>query len=124
METLTQNTKKMKNLKNNSYDEMIKNTKICKGLKVIGESFQGALIFEKAKFEFAKFDIQIVRIQWTKTQGAWAIRVNNFYSTKKHFCQLPIDKLKDCFKAIEILKNEGSFHHWTGIVVQPGTFIK
>jgi len=105
----------MANLTVNEFTEMLQNTKPCKGLARIQESVscQGIQVC-KEKFEFPKHDVLIVRSQWTKTQGGYSIRVNNYYAAKRHFLQIPMDNLKQCKTVIDILKTEGEYQLWTG----------
>ena len=109
----------------NDYTRMLEQTPICSGLCRIEEtrSCEGIQV-RKARYEFEKHEILIVRSQWTKTQGGWAIRVNNYYAEKNHFLQIPVQQLKQCYQIINVLKEEGTVKLWTGHVINSGDFIK
>lgn len=97
------------------YTEMLMNTPVCRGLELVESSISNSGIQVcKEKHEFPKHDVLIVRGQWTKTSGAWSIRVNNYYATKRHFLQIPMDTLTQCRAIIQQLKETGECQLWTG----------
>lgn len=116
------NTNKTTNdmeLVENDYTKMLQETSVCKGLERVQESIscEGIQVL-KAHFSFTKKDVQIIRSQWTKTQGGWAIRVNNFYAEKRHFLQVPVDTYKQCKQIISNLMEGEDVALWTGHVLQ------
>tara|TARA_R110000796_G_scaffold63139_1_gene145490 strand:- start:68 stop:448 length:381 start_codon:yes stop_codon:yes gene_type:complete len=100
------------------YVEMLMNTASCRGLERIPNSISNAGIqVAKETHDFPKYEILIVRSQWTKCVGGWSIRVNNYYNTKRHFLQIPMDSLKDCRAIIKELKETGNVQFWTGHLI-------
>lgn len=103
--------------------QMLLETPQCKGLERVEESRScSGIQVCKEKHIFSSQDVLIIRSQWSKTQGGWNIRVNNFYADKHHFLQVPVDTLKQCKEIIETLKKEGIFSHWMGFHIKPGSF--
>ena len=94
---------------------MLLNTPACKGCQELDATIasEGVQV-AKEVHEFSKHDVIIVRSQWTKTQGGYSIRVNNYFSEKRHFLQVPLDNLKQCRQVIAELKEKGEFQFWTG----------
>lgn len=94
---------------------MLKETTPCRGLELVeSSSSANGIQVRKERHDFPKYEILIVRSQWTKSCGGWSIRVNNFYNTKRHFLQIPIDTLKQCQTIIQELKDNGSVQLWSG----------
>lgn len=86
-------------------------------------SCQGIQLFYKS-FEFCTYNVYIIKSQWTKTQKAFSIRIDNFYSEKNHMLQIPMKNLKQCLEAVKEMKEKEVFHFWTRHTVKPGKFIK
>ena len=74
----------------------------------------GGLSFLKEEHNLHGWTIQIVRSQWTKTQGTWCIRIPNYYTGNKHFLQIPNYSLKSAKQFIENFKNDKFAITWTG----------
>ena len=104
---------------NNEYTQMLQDTKACKGLDRIEETIacEGIQV-QKSIHEFPNHDVLIVRSQWTKTQGSYSIRVNNYYAAKRHFLQIPMDNLKQCKQVIAKLEEDGIIQVWTGHTIE------
>jgi len=75
-------------------------------------------------YEFEKFNIDIIKAQWTKTQYTYCIRVYNYNIGKRPHLQIPNYNKKTALAFIQELKENGSAQVWTGHYVDAGEFIK
>ena len=113
MENKTQNIESQE-VRQHEFVEMLRNTPPCRGLELVESTISAnGIQVAKERHEFHKYEILIVRGQWTKSVGGWSIRVNNFYNTKRHFLQIPIPTLKQCRAIIQQLKENGSVQLWS-----------
>jgi hypothetical protein len=104
--------------KADEFTEMLQNTAACRGLEIIENTISGGGITVcKEKHSFKKYDVLIVRSQWSKTQGGFGIRVNNYYQTKRHFIQIPMQTMKQCRQVIQDLNETGKHTFWTNHTV-------
>tara|TARA_R110000772_G_scaffold259204_2_gene376743 strand:- start:76 stop:465 length:390 start_codon:yes stop_codon:yes gene_type:complete len=121
MENLTQKTTQTTEnqvVKPTPYEQMLMDTPACKGLELVEpSSLNSGIQVIKEKISFVDRDVLIVRAQWTKTQGGFGIRVNNFYSEKRHFLQISMNNLKQCQSVVDQLKKTGQVQLWTGHVI-------
>jgi len=83
----------------------------------IGENLNGSQMFIMEERGSSDFDFQIVKIQWTKTQFCYSLRIPNYFQGKKHDIRLPFDTIKQAREFINRIFNEGSAKHWTGYVI-------
>jgi hypothetical protein len=97
-----------------TYQEIIEsNSK----LQHIADTFLGNPIFLIEERSSNDFDFQVVKLQWTKTQKTYALRVPNYFKGRKHALMLGFDTIKQAKQFVKWIFEDGSAQHYTGHVV-------
>ena len=77
----------------------------------------GRPIFLVEEKKAQDFDIQIVKIQHTKTQSWFCVQVPNYYTGRRHHLRLPLKTLKQCKEFVDLVFENVNAQHWSGIIV-------
>ena len=77
----------------------------------------GRPIFLVEERKAQDFDIQIVKIQHTKTQSWFCVQVPNYFTGRRHHLRLPLNTLKQCKQFVDDVFENGHSRHWSGHVV-------
>ena len=105
-------------------NQEIMNLPANKNLQFIELNHLGNPTFLKETYEFTKFIVKIVKVQWSKTQSVWAIRIPNYFIGKRHILQMPAKNLKEARQIIEHAKKTGIISHYMiGESVPMGDFM-
>ena len=83
--------------------------------------YGGGVIFLVEETKADDFDIQIVKVQWTKTQYGFAIQVPNYYAGRRHNLRVPMDTLKQAKEFVSEVMERGHARHWMGHIVATTT---
>lgn len=86
-------------------------------LEYIGDDYLGSAIFLIEEKSTHDFDFQLVKVQWTKTQKIYAVRVPNYFTGRHNTLQLGYDNLKQTKEFFNEILEKGSARHWTNQVV-------
>ena len=85
--------------------------------ELIGENAFGSPIFLVEEFEFGNYDVQLVKIQWSKTQAGYSYRVPNFFTGRRNELMVPVQGgLRSARKFIQSSIESGTMNFWTGHV--------
>ena len=100
--------------------EIMTNEEIIKAnsqYELIGENAFGSPIFLVEEFEFGNYDVQLVKIQWSKTQAGYSYRVPNFLTGRRNELMVPVQGgLRSARKFIQSSIESGTMNFWTGHV--------
>ena len=77
----------------------------------------GSPIFLVEERKSDDFDIQIVKIQSTKTQQTFCVQVPNYFAGRRHNLRLPLRSLKRCKEFVDEVFENGHAQHWTGYII-------
>lgn len=117
--TQTIENQDIKSQKQQQFVEMLMDTPACRGCEIVETVGVGnGVQVLKEKISFVDFDVMIIRSQWTKTQGGFAIRVPNYSTGKRHNLQIPVQTMRQCREHIQELKDNGITTLWTNHTIK------
>ena len=76
--------------------------------------------FLVSEHRFEHYTVQIVKVQWTKTQKAYCIRILNFNTGNRPHIQIPCDTLRNCKAFVNEAAKTGIISLWTGHTAKVG----